>query len=74
MDLPLSWRVLTRVTDLASGWSGCGWRCVFPVAPAPPSTSEQIPGIGSIGMVQKALLTFSCAVEVTEVVCVLRAS
>eukprot|EP00983_Pelagomonas_calceolata_P051466 1142424-Pelagomonas_calceolata.AAC.6 len=26
MDVPLFWEELTRVTDLGSGWSGCGSR------------------------------------------------
>eukprot|EP00983_Pelagomonas_calceolata_P070253 1150708-Pelagomonas_calceolata.AAC.1 len=56
MDVPLFWKSLTRVTDLrdlwfgstAPGrWSGCGWRWVLPALPAPPSTSQWIPGITS---------------------------
>eukprot|EP00983_Pelagomonas_calceolata_P008285 269499-Pelagomonas_calceolata.AAC.1 len=45
MDVPLLWKDLTRVTDLGSRRSGCGWRWVLPVPPAPPSTSQWIPGI-----------------------------
>eukprot|EP00983_Pelagomonas_calceolata_P097223 1158220-Pelagomonas_calceolata.AAC.9 len=40
MDVPLFWKELTRVTDLGSRWSGCGWRWVLPVFPAPPCTGN----------------------------------
>eukprot|EP00983_Pelagomonas_calceolata_P116711 1160339-Pelagomonas_calceolata.AAC.7 len=42
MGVPLFWKELTRVTDLGSRWNDCGW----PVSPAPPPTSQWIPGIG----------------------------
>eukprot|EP00983_Pelagomonas_calceolata_P054819 1143868-Pelagomonas_calceolata.AAC.4 len=45
VDVPLFWRELTRVTNLGSRWSGCGWRRVLTVPPAPPSASQWIPGI-----------------------------
>eukprot|EP00983_Pelagomonas_calceolata_P030175 945694-Pelagomonas_calceolata.AAC.1 len=36
MDVPLSWKELTRMTSLGSGWSGCGWRECSLSPPRPP--------------------------------------
>eukprot|EP00983_Pelagomonas_calceolata_P105173 1159101-Pelagomonas_calceolata.AAC.2 len=48
IDVPQFWKELTRVTDLGSRWSGSSWCSVLPVPPAPPSTSQQILGTGSV--------------------------
>eukprot|EP00983_Pelagomonas_calceolata_P030701 964210-Pelagomonas_calceolata.AAC.3 len=45
INVPLFWKELARVTDLGGRWSGCGWHSVLPVSPAPPSTSQRMPGI-----------------------------